>query len=226
MLSIVEKRGVYLIVAAGLLLVSLVAVVAAGAESGLLSSAGQTEIILVLTFDQPVDEGALRSFLVDRGASPVVQRVGPAEERTFQIRTAHVVPGERGWARRLIIWTGPMNCREMPSRAGPRVALIRTAPSATPKVTLALTPSRNRRRSSIRGPSMTTELSPERTTDPVTLVPYTSTSTPCPTATRSPGPLDSPDAAGSEPAGAAVPAADDPDTDVPPYRWSRRSGST
>jgi cyclophilin family peptidyl-prolyl cis-trans isomerase/preprotein translocase subunit SecF len=100
MFGTVSRRSTYLIAAAVLLLAATGTIIAAQAESGFLTPADTAGSLIVLRMSgQGADEESIRSFFASQGFErAVVQRLGPADAHTFQIRTAAALPEDaEGW---------------------------------------------------------------------------------------------------------------------------------
>ncbi len=100
MFNIVEKRNWYFIFSAILITLSFGALVASGLEFGQPMRIGidfTGGSILVLKFDQPVSEDAIRAVFDDYGMeSAIIQPRGAPEDNTWQVRTREVTASEVG----------------------------------------------------------------------------------------------------------------------------------
>ena len=100
MFNIVEKRRWYFLFSAGLIALSIVAMVVSTAQFGQPMRIGidfTGGSIFVLKFDQLVDEGDLRDVFADYGIEgAIVQPLGAPEEHTWQVRTREVTANEVG----------------------------------------------------------------------------------------------------------------------------------
>ncbi len=96
MFNLVEKRRWYFIGSGIVILLGILAMVVSTLRFGTpvrLSIDFTGGSIFVLTFDTPVDEEMIREVFAENGVSEaIVQRVGAAEEKTWQVRTKEMSP--------------------------------------------------------------------------------------------------------------------------------------
>ncbi|MGD1994498.1 MAG: protein translocase subunit SecF [Anaerolineae bacterium] len=98
MFNIVEKRRWYLIGSGIVILLGIVAMVFSLARFGTpvrLSIDFTGGSLFVFNFEAPADEAALRQVLAEQGLEEaIVQRLGAADEHTWQVRTKEATPDQ------------------------------------------------------------------------------------------------------------------------------------